>query len=79
MMVESMEKLTKTIYCVIDAIETLRSILFKFFKKPSKFWMKKNKKIVKMRRCPNRRFVKKNCHKRRYREPQTELGGTGCI
>lgn len=79
MMAESMEKLTKTIYCVIDAIETLRSILFKFFKKPSKFWMKKNKKIVKMRRCSNRRFVKKSCHKRRHREPQAELGGTGCI
>jgi hypothetical protein len=41
--------------------------------------MRKNKKIVMMRRHSRCRFVKKTCHKMRHREPRAEIGGTGCI
>ena len=74
-----MEKLIETIYKAIDVIKTLGGILSDLFRTKSMFWMRKNKKIVMMRRNSRCRFVKKTCHKMRHREPRAEIGGTGCI
>ena len=74
-----MENLTETIYKTIDVMKTLGCILSDLFRTKSMFWMRKNKKIVMMRRHSRCRFVKKTCHKMRHREPRAEIGGTGCI
>lgn len=74
-----MENLIETIYKTIDVIKTLCGILFDLFRTKSMFWMRKNKKIVMMRRHSRCRLVKKTCHKMRHREPRAEIGGTGCI
>lgn len=79
MMVEAMKTMTETVYALIDVIKTLHNILFDLFGKPSKIWMRKDKKIVKTRRHSRCRFAKKSCHKMRHREPRAEIGGTGCI
>ena len=78
-MTKAMEKFTEDVYCVIDVMDTLRNILSDFFRTPSKYRMRKNKKIVKTRRHSRCRFAKKTCHKMRHREPRAEIGGTGCI
>lgn len=78
-MTKAMEKFVEAVYCVIDVMDTLRNILSDFFRTPSKYWMRKNKKIVKTRRHSRCRFAKKVCHKMRHREPRAEIGGTGCI
>lgn len=49
-MTKTMEKFVEAVYCVIDVMDTLRNILSDFFRTPSKYWMRKNKKIVKTRR-----------------------------
>ena len=74
-----MENLIETIYKAIDVIKTLGGILSNLFRTKSMFWMRKNKKIVMMRRHSRCRFVKKTCHKMRHCEPQAEIGGIGCI
>ena len=74
-----MENLIETIYKTIDVIKTLGRILSNLFRTKSRCWMRKNKKIVMMRRHSRCRFVKKTCHKMRHREPRAEIGGTGCI
>lgn len=74
-----MENLIETIYKTIDVIKTLGGILSNLFRTKSRYWMRKNKKIVKTRRHSSCRFAKKVCHKMRHREPRAEIGGTGCI
>lgn len=74
-----MENLIETIYAAIDVIKTLGGILSNLFRTRYTCWMRKNKKIVMMRRYSRCRFVKKTCHKIRHREPRAEIGGTGCI
>ena len=74
-----MENLIETIYKAIDVIKTLGGILSNFFRTKSTCWMRKNKKIVMMRRYSRCRFVKKTCYKMRHRESRAEIGGTGCI
>lgn len=75
----AIENLIETIYKTIGVIKTLGDILSKLFRTKSTCWMRKNKKIVMMRRHSRCRFVKKICHKIRHREPRAEIGGTGCI
>lgn len=74
-----MENLIETIYAAVNVIKTLGGILSNLFRTKSTCWMRKNKKIVMMRRYSRCRFVKKTCQKMRHREPRAEIGGTGCI
>ena len=74
-----MENLTETIYKAIDVIKTWVGILSNLFRTKSRCWMRKNKKIVMMRRHSRCRFAKKTCQKMRHREPRAEIGGIGCI
>lgn len=73
------EKLIETIYKTIDVIKTLGGILSNLFRTKSRCRMRKNKKIVMMRRHSCCRFAKKTWHKIRHREPMEEIGGIGCI
>lgn len=74
-----MKNLIETIYKTIDVIKTFGGIFSKLFRTKFRFWMRKNKKIVMMRRYSRCRFAKKTCHKMWHREPRAEIGGIGCI